>query len=386
MNGSKEQKGACAMGTGDLQRLLEDQVACSMSRREVLRRAGLLGIVALPILAGCGGTSTSPTATNAPAALASPTPPPPPPTAAAAATTAKATAPPAGTTAASPATSGTAAGASSGTASTVNVEARETADGMFLVADTLSVPAGTVTFQFKNAATNKLSHEVWISPIQDLTALIALKRANKSGVDEKQYLKGAVVGAASIAPGKSESVDLTMTPGFYELDCFARGQNPDGSTFVHFDMGQSTTLAVTGSGGPAAAVATPASTMSVNMVAGEGDFASSWSFVPDTLAVPAGDVTFKVTNNLKESHDFVVYPLGDISAFVAKALSGADPDVSTIKGQELLSDLPAGKSDQKTMKLTPGVWAAACFMVSKNPDGTSFLHRDRGQRFTFSVQ
>ena len=38
------------------------------------------------------------------------------------------------------------------------------------------------------------------------------------------------------------------------------------------------------------------------------------------------------------------------------------------------------------MKLTPGVWCAACYMVSKGTDGTSFIHRDRGQRFVFLVK
>jgi hypothetical protein len=32
------------------------------------------------------------------------------------------------------------------------------------------------------------------------------------------------------------------------------------------------------------------------------------------------------------------------------------------------------------------MWAAACFMVSKDTDGTSFMHRDRGQRFSFLVK
>lgn len=211
--------------------------------------------------------------------------------------------------------------------------------------------------------------------------MLALQRADQD-VDESDYIKGLAGHVEDVEPGKTATFDATLDPGFYELACFLRGKNPDGSTFVHFDKGQSVTIAATGPGGLTASIGNPAGTLSVVMT---GDPNGSWVFVPNRLEVTAGDVGFKATNQMNQEHDFVVYPLGDISGFIPKRLAGEE-DYSLIKGELLFEDLPIGQSGEKTKTLTPGMWAAACFITSKNPDGTTFLHRDRGQRFTFLVK
>jgi len=121
----------------------------------------------------------------------------------------------------------------------------------------------------------------------------------------------------------------------------------------------------------------------------KGDEAASWLLVPDRLVVNAGDVTFKVTNSMKNEHDFVVSPVIDTTKLVTTKLDmgmASGFDYGTIKGTELFVDLAPGKSDTKTLKLAPGLYVAACYMVSKAADGTSFLHRDQGQRFVFEVK
>lgn len=61
-------------------------------------------------------------------------------------------------------------------------------------------------------------------------------------------------------------------------------------------------------------------------------------------------------------------------------------DWSVIRGTELFEDLGPGKTETKTLKLTPGFYVASCYMLSKAADGTSFIHRDKGQRIVFVVK
>jgi uncharacterized cupredoxin-like copper-binding protein len=270
---------------------------------------------------------------------------------------------------------------SSAGANVVTIKAHELGNLVVFDVDRLAVPAGQVQFNFTNTGT--MTHEVWAYPVQDIAKMMTLKRAGQTA-DETDYIKGVAGNAEDVEPGKSASFTGTLKPGFYELACFKQGKNPDGSTFVHFDRGQSMTLAATGAGGPSTDILTPSATISVDMAPGTEALKDSWLFVPDHLVAKAGDVTFKIVNKMDVAHDFIVYPLGDIGALIKGRLAGQE-DYAAIKGQQLAEDLEQGKTLQKTVKLTAGWWAAACFVVSKLPDGTSYVHRDRGQRFTFLV-
>lgn len=334
----------------------EQEQRVKLSRRSLLTAAAAAG--GGLALTACGGAAApSPSA----AAVATATLPP--------ATPAPATTAP---TTAAPATAAPVA--------TVNVVAKNFAFEL----DKLVVPAGNVRFAFTNAGT--LTHDFWIYPPQDLTAYLAKKRAGEK-VKGRDYLKGASE-LFDLEAGKSGEKDYEVTPGYYELACFVQSKEADGSTFVHIDKGQTLWLTVTGPGFPPAAT-TPASTIAVEM---KGEEEGPWLFVPDKLVVPAGDVTFKVTNGMKQEHEFVVHQLGDVSMFVAALMKGGRPHgmvhemLEPLKGQELIEGLPAGKTAEKTTKLTPGSWVAACYLVGKRPDGTSFLHSDRGQRFAFTVR
>lgn len=268
-------------------------------------------------------------------------------------------------------------------ATVVNVEAGETDAGFYIKADRLAVTAGAVRFNFTNKG--KLTHEVMVYPVQDITTLLGLHRQDKKA-DEEALLKGMAGMAEDVDAGKSATIDATLAPGFWELACHVRGKDPSGRTFTHFDKGQFMTLAAIGPGGPAASVTTPASTLTVEM---KGDEAASWLFVPDRLVVRAGEVTFKVTNGMKQEHDLVVNEAGDTTALVTAELDMGMAhgfDYAKIRGTELFEDLGAGKTGQKALRLAPGRYVAACYMVSKAADGTPFLHRDRGQRFAFEVR
>lgn len=368
------------------------------SRRDVLRYGGLMvGLAAASaLIAACSAAPEAPTAV--PTAAAPPTPPPAPtrpsvPTATAAPASATAASPVPTTaggatpavSAATPTAAAAGSAAGNGIASTITVQAKESGTSFLYDVDNLAVAAGTVKVTFKNIG--KQSHELWLYPVQDVSKMVNLKRAGQD-VTETDFLKRLAGQSGEVQPGKSATFDATLTPGFYELACYMVSGDANGVMFPHYDKGQTVTIAVVGSGGPAPSVNNAAGTMNVQMVPGQTDLASSWLFVPDRLVVKPGDVVFSVTNKLTESHDFTVYPLGDVSSYVLGRFKGVDPDVGTvIKGaQELLVDSPAGQTQQKTKTLTPGMWAAACFMVSKDTDGTSFMHRDRGQRFSFLVK
>lgn len=331
-------------------------------RTDPIRRwAAALALAAI-VLGACGGTAApSPSPTEV----------------------AKATLPAATAAPATPVPATAAPTATPAPAAVVNIEAGESDTGFYLKADRLAVPAGKVTFNFTNKG--KLTHEVMVYPIQDITTLLGLHRQDKKA-DEEALLKGMAGMAEDVDAGKSATFSGTLAPGFYELACHARSKDGAGKTYTHFDKGQFLTLAVIGPGGPAATVTTPAPTLSVEM---KGDEAASWLFVPDRLVVSAGDVAFKVTNGMKVEHDFVVSPVIDTTVLVTTKIDMGMAhgfDYGKIKGTELIEDLAPGKSDTKTLKLTPGLYVAACYMTSKAADGTSFIHRDRGQRVVFEVR
>ncbi|HEY6957686.1 MAG TPA: hypothetical protein VI814_02560 [Candidatus Limnocylindria bacterium] len=262
----------------------------------------------------------------------------------------------------------------------LNVQASASGSSLLLKADQIAVPAGDVKITFKNTDP-KMDHELWVYPVQDVTKLLAARRAGEDA-DEDKFLQDSAGSSDSVAPGGSKDFIVSLKPGFYELACFEQMKNADGSTVVHFDKGQTATLAVIGAGGPAASIATAASSLNVAMK--DGAY-GSWVLIPDHLVATAGQVTVNVTNNMKINHDFVVYPIGDVSAQIAEGLKAGE-DIDLDIAQPIAEDLEPGKTATKTIALTPGTYVMACFMVSKNADGSTFVHRDMGQRITFVVK
>jgi uncharacterized cupredoxin-like copper-binding protein len=338
-----------------------------MGRRDLLRLGGMLVGFAggATLLSACGSSAPPPAPTRAPAVA--PTAPPPPPTIAPAAQAPAQAAP--ATAAQLP--------------SSLTVSAHEDGSTYLLDADTLAVPAGLLPVTFKNDA--KTNHELWLYPLQDLSGMLRQKRLGQD-VTEEDYIKSIAGNLGETEPGKSGTFKASLAPGFYELACFMLAQNPDGTTAVHFDKGQSTTIAAVGPGGPSPAVLTPASTMNVNLAPSAASLGDSWLFQPDRLVMRAGQVTFSVTNKMDLDHEFVVYPITDVSAFITQQLTTQGMEYSAIKGQQVLAKVPVGKTMQGSAQLAPGTWVAACWMVSKSTDGSSFVHRDKGQRFTFQVK
>lgn len=83
---------------------------------------------------------------------------------------------------------------------------------------------------------------------------------------------------------------------------------------------------------------------------------SEFSTTVDTPSVPAGDVTFTVTNNGTMTHEFVVVSAPDGAAALKQPNGEANEDGA----QGEIGDLPAGKSDTLTLNLKAGKYVLLC--------------------------
>jgi uncharacterized cupredoxin-like copper-binding protein len=263
----------------------------------------------------------------------------------------------------------------------LDVEAYEAGGDRLLKMDRLVVPSGDVTIRFTNRAST--DDELFVYPMQDLSALLGALRHGTARVSIGTYLKNLAGETGTVSPLSSVTVTMMgLAPGLYELSSYARLPRFDGSTAVAHDKGELLTFAVTGRGGPSAAIAVPSSIIVTTMNVGSY---GTWLLIPDHLAAKAGDVTFVLANDMDESHDLVVSRIGDVGAFIETRLADGQADYSRINGVELASDLAPRRTASKTIALAPGTYVAACYMVSKATDGTLFIHADRGQHFTFRV-
>ncbi len=97
--------------------------------------------------------------------------------------------------------------------------------------DKKSVPAGKVTFEVTNVATETL-HEMLVSPIANENVVLPFV-ANENRIDEEA--SGDLGEVSELEPGKSGSLTLDLKPGLYVLFCNVPG---------HFMAGMWTTLEV----------------------------------------------------------------------------------------------------------------------------------------------
>lgn len=108
-----------------------------------------------------------------------------------------------------------------------------------------TVPAGPVHFVFVNQSKTYL-HELWVYPQEQpkLKDLLAAKDASKNAgndVNAEDYLQGVVGKLQSVPEGKTETLDVTLKPGVYELSCF-QVSSIAGKNMVHYEMGMHTIL------------------------------------------------------------------------------------------------------------------------------------------------
>ncbi len=90
---------------------------------------------------------------------------------------------------------------------------------------------------------------------------------------------------------------------------------------------------------------------------------AAMSVIPDARAVPAGDVTFEVTNNSTDLvHEMLVVKVADVGAPLPYNADDARIDEDKVQSLGEVSELDPGKSGSLTVKLDPGTYALLCNM------------------------
>ena len=190
------------------------------------------------------------------------------------------------------------------------------------------MPAGTVTFKVSNDATD-MEHEMLIIKTD--------KSPDELPLDDKGNLNEDalnIVGTAEDIPaGQSKTVTVDLQAGHYLLACNKPG---------HFQQGMYTDFNVTKTGTP----------VNVSL--------TTYKISPDTDSVPAGTVTFNVSNDATDmEHEMLIIktdkspdelPLDD--------KGNLNEDALNIVGAA--EDIPAGESKTVTVDLQAGHYLLAC--------------------------
>lgn len=108
----------------------------------------------------------------------------------------------------------------------------------------------------------------------------------------------------------------------------------------------------------------------------------------DPASVPAGSVTFDVTNDGPDDvHEFVV-----IKTDLAPTDLPTDKDGAVVEGGEgmevvdEIEDIPVGETPTLTIDLEAGSYALICNILQEEPDGTLEAHYAEGMRTGFTVE
>jgi len=121
-----------------------------------------------------------------------------------------------------------------------------------------------------------------------------------------------------------------------------------------------------------------------------------WNFVLDKTTVPAGEVTFELTNEGTLEHELLVYPQQDIGPLleekVAAVEAGEELSISS-RIQGLVTDaageheieVEAGGSGTFTVSLTPGTYELGCIIVEAIEEEI-IDHHGEGMHATLTVQ
>ena len=131
-----------------------------------------------------------------------------------------------------------------------------------------------------------------------------------------------------------------------------------------------------GSAVPEAGASAPASTVGVTL--------QEWAVVPDADAVPAGPVTFSVTNNGPEDvHEFVILRTDlDPGALPTDETGAVTEDAEGMEVIDEIEDLAIGATQEVIAPLTAGKYVLLCNVYSAEEQEA---HYQLGMRTPFTV-
>jgi uncharacterized cupredoxin-like copper-binding protein len=217
--------------------------------------------------------------------------------------------------------------------------------------DRSTVPAGKMTFSVANVGPS--FHE-----------FVILKTDHPAGnlpiIKQEGYMRAAedargdvnVAELGGIKVGSSKDLTTTLKPGHYAIVC---------NLPMHYKMGMWTAFTVTskhsGSAEPVTATPKHAGTLIKSSVA---DF----SIKLDKSTVPAGKMTFRVTNQGPSFHEFVIlktdHPAGNLPIIKQEGYMRAAEDANGDVNVAELGGIKVGSSKDLTTSLKPGHYAIVC--------------------------
>jgi uncharacterized cupredoxin-like copper-binding protein len=111
-----------------------------------------------------------------------------------------------------------------------------------------------------------------------------------------------------------------------------------------------------------------------------------WAVVPSQASTPAGEITFAISNDGQETHEFVVIrtdlPILDLPTNEDGSVSEEGEGMEVIDEVE---DIPSGDNATLTITLEAGSYALICNIVEEE-NGEVESHFQMGMRTSFEVQ
>jgi hypothetical protein len=220
-----------------------------------------------------------------------------------------------------------------------------------------SVQGGLVRVNLDNQG--KEGHQSQLARIKDGVTPQQLQQATTADTTGEAALALVTLsgGVNGIAPGTKQSVVSKLDPGSYLMMCFLPA--PDGKT--HVSKGMVLPFTVTA---PANAAATPKAAYTIQ----------AKDFGYDLPAFKAGEATFEFKNNGPSPHEGTLYKVAagksaqDVQAFLANVAAGKPPTGPPPFAEAGGSPgIAPNTSAFPTLNLDPGTYVLTCFI----PDPTT---------------
>ena len=108
---------------------------------------------------------------------------------------------------------------------------------------------------------------------------------------------------------------------------------------------------------------------------------------PDPASAGAGDITFAVTNEGEEVHEFVIVKT-DLAADALPTLDDGsfDEEGEGVEVVDEIEDIAAGADGEVTANLEAGGYILLCNLVEEEDSGETESHYEEGMHAAFTVQ
>jgi uncharacterized cupredoxin-like copper-binding protein len=241
--------------------------------------------------------------------------------------------------------------------------------GIYL--NTSAVPAGQVNFDLSNLGPDQHEFVVFKTDLaaDKLPVVNGQVNENASSLvkqDEQQEYPS----------GETRTLTLNLDPGHYVLICNLPGHYQQG---MHVDFTVVGSNSASSASATSSSSATPAATSEATGTLKLGTLSiieGSFQIFANRSTIPAGQITFDITNTGPDDHELVVFKT-DLSINDLPVQNGQvvedDPALQKIGEQD---QFPAGESRSLTLNLDPGHYVLICNLPG---------HYEQGMRFGLTV-